>query len=212
MKTTYEVDQPKKIETTTFENVQITTVPPVYCPREDSFLLANAVQQLAIGNVLDMGTGSGLQAIVAAKKSEVIRVVAVDLNTTALEVAKKNAERNKVADKIEFIRSNLFEKVTGKFDVIIFNPPYLPVEKEEKRDDESMAWHGGAKGRDFLDPFLEGFTKFLKPNGKLLLLQSSLNGPVKTKRKLAELGFKVTICGEETFFFEKIFVYVAKLQ
>ncbi len=202
----YEINQPKKTEKITFENLVLIAEPPVYAPREDSFLLAKAVTELARGKTLDMGTGSGIQAIAAAKKSEVKSVTAVDASTDALKCAEKNAAANKVKEKIKFIHSNLFENVRGSYDSIIFNPPYLPVELGEKLDAESMAWHGGKDGRKVLDSFLDKFSSFLSPEGQLLLLQSSLNGLQKTQRKLKALGFSAEIHSSEAFFFEKIHV------
>ena len=193
-----------------FGDVKILTHPPVYTPAEDSFLLAKAVNALAVGKVLDVGTGSGIQAITAAKKESVTKVVAVDVNEAALQCAESNAELNKVKEKINFMRSNLFDRVEGVYDTIIFNPPYVPVEPEEKLDGESMAWHGGTDGRSVLEPFLSSFASFLTPKGQLLLLQSSLNDLEKTTEKLKQLGFSVSIHSSEAFFFEKIYVLIAK--
>ena len=72
--------------------------------------------------VLDMGTGCGVNAILAASKSR--NVVAVDVNPFAVNAGKANAKRNGVADRIEYLQSDLFRQVTGKFDVIIFDPPF----------------------------------------------------------------------------------------
>ncbi len=198
-----------------FQNITLLVEPTVYCPREDSFLLADAVKEFATGKVLDMGTGSGIQAIVASGKKEVTSIVAVDANKIALQCAQRNAEKNKVAKKITFIERDLFENINSEseqFDTIIYNPPYVPVEKEEKRDAESMAWYGGLNGRDYVDSFLERFPDFLSKNGKLLLLQSSLNVPEATEKKLAQLGFSFKVYGTAAFFFEKIFVLVIQRQ
>ena len=92
---------------------------------EDSALLAAAVEKHAYGNVLDMGTGSGIQAITAAKRKEVKSVVAVDVNGEALNFAAAAAEKEKGAGKITFAKSNLFGNIKGMFDTIIFNQPYL---------------------------------------------------------------------------------------
>ncbi len=72
--------------------------------------------------VLDTVTGCGVNAILAASKST--NVVAVDINPFAVEAGKNNAKRNGVADRIEFIESNLFQNVKGRFDLIIFDPPF----------------------------------------------------------------------------------------
>ena len=94
-----------------------------YEPREDSELLAKYVKKFAFGNVLDMGTGSGIQAITAAKKKSVKSVVAADIQEEVIENNKNNI-KNK---KIKFIVSDLFSNIKNKkFDTIIFNPPYLP--------------------------------------------------------------------------------------
>ncbi|HSE10597.1 MAG TPA: methyltransferase [Nocardioidaceae bacterium] len=72
--------------------------------------------------VLDMGTGSGVNAILAAKRGA--DVVAVDINPYAVEAARANAERNGVADKVAIARSDLFDEVEGRFDLVIFDPPF----------------------------------------------------------------------------------------
>ena len=72
--------------------------------------------------VLDMGTGSGINAILAASKSS--HVLAVDINPYCIETGQRNAARNGVASRIEFRESDLFSNVDGKFDLIIFDPPF----------------------------------------------------------------------------------------
>jgi release factor glutamine methyltransferase len=72
--------------------------------------------------VLDMGTGSGVNAILAATKGA--QVVAVDINPHALDAARDNAARNNVADRVEVRQSDVFSAVAEKFDLIIFDPPY----------------------------------------------------------------------------------------
>lgn len=192
-----------------FEGIKIEAIPPVYFPREDSFALAKAVKQFVRGSVLDMGTGSGLQAITAAKNPKVTDVTASDVSVAALQCAEKNAKNNQCADKIKFIQSNLFENIPAgdKFETIIFNPPYLPTEAGEAEDEQSVAWNGGRDGRTILDAFLQQFSNFLAPNGLLLLVQSSLNSPEKTMNKFQELRFRVEIIERQKFFFEELFIY-----
>lgn len=72
--------------------------------------------------VLDMGTGSGVNAILAATRGA--EVVAVDINPHAVEAARANAERNGVPDRVEIHRSDLFEAVEGRFDLVVFDPPF----------------------------------------------------------------------------------------
>lgn len=178
----------------------------VYEPREDSFLLEKAVGQYAHGAVLDLGTGSGIQAIAAARKNDVESVVATDINLLALENAVKNAAKAGVGGKIVFVESDLFEKVEGAFDTIAFNPPYLPSSKEY---DSDVALESGETGRELTESFLEEFESHLNAGGIVLLVQSSASGWKETKKKLERKGFAIEIAGREKFFFEEIVVLKA---
>ncbi len=100
-------------------------VPPEVMPITPmSHLLGEAVvdETRTGGRVLDMGTGSGVNAILAARQEA--EVLAVDLSTAALEAARANVERNGVADRVEVRQSDIFSDVAGTFDLIIFDPPF----------------------------------------------------------------------------------------
>jgi len=144
----------------------------VYRPREDSYLLARHVRRLVHGEVLDMGTGSGIQAFEAAVKPMVSRVVAVDVSPAALEEARRRAETGSVLGKIEFIKSDLFENVEGVFDWIVFNPPYLPGEG----DADEASWVGGETGAETVRRFLQDAHKHLKECGTILMVYSDRSG------------------------------------
>lgn len=202
-----------------FAGIKLTVPSSVYAPHEDSLLLAAAVKRFARGRVLDLGTGSGLQAIVAAKKKEVTRVVAADVNRGAIACAKSNAAENNVASKIVFVQSNLFHKVGGeKFDCIAFNPPYLPTSKGEKvRGGLNKAFDGGRSGRKVMDEFIAKAKNYLLPGAIVLLVSSSLsssgpfaNGNEETLRNLRGQGFRCEVVGREKFFFEEIVVLQAE--
>jgi release factor glutamine methyltransferase len=103
-------------------------IPPSVHPINPMFdLIGNSI--LAEVNesdrVLDLGTGCGVNAILAASKST--RVLATDINSIALDAARRNAEANGVADRITFVESDVFQHAPGKFDLIIFDPPFPMV-------------------------------------------------------------------------------------
>lgn len=163
----------------------------VYRPAEDSYLLAKYVTLLVSGNVLDMGTGSGIQAVTAAMKPEVESVLAVDINSEAIKEAEKRADDASVSGKLSFLLSDLFDEVKGRYDWIIFNSPYLPSEGEA----DEHAWAGGA---ELIERFLTEARDHLKPGGSILLIYSSLSEPNL-------LGCKVELLEEIGLFFEKLY-------
>lgn len=159
----------------------------VYEPREDSFLLAKYVRKYAKGKVLDVGTGSGIQAEAALEKTK--EVLAVDIDKEAVEEVRKKGIDAKVSD--------LFENVEGKFDLIIFNPPYLP-------DDEKVKDVALDKGKIF-ERFFSEVGDYLKEDGKILILFSSLSGDVDSILK--KNGFRFRCLEKKKLFFEGLFVY-----
>ena len=163
----------------------------VYRPAEDSYLLARHVESLVSGAVLDMGTGSGIQAITAALKPTVTSVLAVDINPEALNEAKKLAEDEGISGKLTYVISDLFHEVQGRFDWIIFNSPYLP--SEGKADE--YAWAGGA---ELIERFLIDACNHLELMGSLLLIYSSLSEPDLSR-------YKVELLEEIGLFFEKLY-------
>ncbi|MBC8463189.1 methyltransferase [Candidatus Bathyarchaeota archaeon] len=163
----------------------------VYRPAEDSYLLAKHVESLVSGNVLDMGTGSGIQAVTAAMKPEVESVLAVDINPEALKEAKKRAVSAGISSKLSFLRSDLFDEVNGRYNWIIFNSPYLPSEGEA----DEHAWAGGA---ELIERFLIKTRNHLEPRGSILLIYSNLSEPDLS-------GYSVELLEEIGLFFEKLY-------
>ena len=179
----------------------------VYEPAEDSYMLTEAAKKVK-GKVLEIGCGSGIVSLTCAKNG--CEVLGVDINREAVKCAKENAKKNCLDAK--FVYSDLFSKVgKQKFDWILFNPPYLPTEPEEKiRGKLNKAFDGGVDGRKTLDRFLGQFDKFLAEKGKLLLIQSSLNDLDKTNVILNKKSYKTRIIAQESFFFEKLYVLRAE--
>lgn len=124
--------------------------------------------------ILDICTGSGAIAVSVAKNIENAYVYATDLSDKALEVAQKNALKNGVLNKCEFIKSDMFENITGKFDVIISNPPYIKSKEIESLDlnvkkEPLIALDGGEDGLDFYRILIDNAHKFLEKDGRLFL-------------------------------------------
>ncbi len=181
----------------------INTDDNVYIPAEDSYLLADNLQIEKGQSVLEIGTGSGIVAMYASKLTDSITVT--DINFDACELARKNFEANNI-ENIEILFGNLFEPVKNrKFDVILFNTPYLPTEEGEVLEDTiNYAFDGGLNGRKVIDLFLNEVGNHLNDGGIVQLIQSSLSGNEETLEKLDSLGFIAEIAASEHFFFEDI--------
>ena len=175
----------------------------IYSPAEDSYMLADALKrELSILikknkdlKFLEIGCGSGV-ILEGAEKAGVKRenILGTDINGEAVKHCKKIG--------FNCIKSDLFEKVKGAFDVIVFNPPYLPEDKREPKTSRRETT-GGKKGSEIIIRFLKQAEKHLAKNGKIFLVTSSLAEELEFKK----LGFKAQIVEMEKMFFEKIFVW-----
>ncbi|MCE7697449.1 MAG: class I SAM-dependent methyltransferase [Methanobacterium paludis] len=194
-----------------YNEMEFQTHPEVYEPAEDTFLFADNLNIKEKDYVLEIGPGTGIISIIASKTA--IKVVAVDINPHAIECTRKNAEHNKVFN-IDVREGDLFDPVKGeKFDVILFNTPYLPTGEDEKVDDQlEAAWDGGEEGRETIDRFLDGLYDHLKPHGKVQLVQSSLSDIPKTLKRLEEMGFETALTASEHYFFEEVVVITGTIS
>lgn len=183
----------------------------VYEPAEDSFLLADAaLDEAGPGmRVLEIGTGSGFVSAVLLANLKDIYLVATEINPHAALCAKANG--------VEVIRTDLFRGVRPgspetRFDLILFNPPYLPTSGEEKVQGWlNYAFDGGTSGRETLNRFLDEVRDYLKPGGKILVLISSITGLDAVTEKMKSLEFKVDIAAREKVSFEELIVVRGKL-
>ena len=183
----------------------------VYEPAEDSFLFAENLVVREGDVVLDMGTGCGLLGVVAAEKAG--RVVDVDVNPYDVRCAKENAKLNGVLDKMFFVQGDLFTAIRfgERFDLVLFNAPYLPSESVEDASWLGCAWSGGVAGRQVVDRFISEVPKYLKQNGRMFLMQSTLSDVDETLRRIEENGLRTSVVAKRDLpFFEAIVLVKAE--
>ena len=172
----------------------------VLIPRQDTeTLVEEALKVVRPGmRVLDLCTGSGCILLSLLHYSNDCEGVGVDISQEALRVAAQNAELLDI--KADFLKSDLYEKVTGKFDLLVSNPPYIerkviPTLMEEVREyDPYIALDGGEDGLDFYRRIIGGAQDYLKRGGQILMEIGS--GQAKAVSELLrEAGFKeIDVC------------------
>jgi release factor glutamine methyltransferase len=142
----------------------------VYAPSDDTFLMVDAIAKLSVEgkDVLDMGTGSGLLGLYCALRSA--NVTASDIDEGAIDQTAKAARLLGV--ELKLVISDLFSNLPGQFDLILFNPPYLP-----SKDIHDKTVDGGPGGTSVINSFLSELPSHLHKDGEALLLLSSFNSP-----------------------------------
>jgi len=183
--------------------------PNVYDPAEDTMLLAKNLDVKINDQVLEIGVGSGFLSLIASQKAE--SVVGIDINPHAVRLAKINAKHNNVTN-VEFIVGDLFTAIRGKFSLIIMNPPYLPQSVDDKHGPIDFSWDGGKNGRYLTERFIKDVDNYLSNNGRIQIIQSTLSEYDRTINSLRKKGFEVEIQDEQSFFFEKIYLLIARLR
>jgi release factor glutamine methyltransferase len=150
--------------------------PDVLIPRPETEHLVEAVLKHVKPNasIIDVGTGSGAIAVALARALPQAQVVAVDLSPAALEVARRNARRNEVSDRVTFLQSDLLDAVEGgDFDAIVSNPPYVAdgevLEPQVSNYEPHAALYAGPTGLEVYERLVPQARKRLKPNGWLML-------------------------------------------
>lgn len=173
----------------------------VYEPQEDSYLLCECIDETFNNKtVLEIGCGSGIVSITAAKQGA--KVTAVDIDKKALKHTKELAEKENL--NIKLVHSDLFENIKDTYDIILCNPPYLPDDKNVK----DIALDGGKEGWEYIAKFLEQAKEHVHEKGYILLLFSNLSDKDKVLSlcKLNEL-FAHKVKEKHTGMFETLYVY-----
>jgi release factor glutamine methyltransferase len=172
-----------------FYSLSFRVTPDVLIPRPETELLVVATLDLAkagLGtsvpsqaplSIADVGAGSGIIAVCLAKHLPTIRVTAIDLSPAALAIARKNAKQHGVADRIEFVESDLFAAVAadGQFDFVVSNPPYVTAAEFEKlppdvrKFEPRMALMAGPKGTEVIERLIPQAVERLHLGGHLLM-------------------------------------------
>ena len=157
-------------------------------PRADTETLIDFVIEKPVKSVLDLGTGSGVIAVTLACEWTEVQVTAIDISEDALSLAKINAEKYNVQDKIHSLKSDWFERVKGSFDLIISNPPYIGLVEQDKisaeviKYDPKIALFAGRDGLDAYKKIIPSLPIFLNPNGFVALeIGASQSNQVKNE-------------------------------
>tara|TARA_Y100000310_G_C20476040_1_gene712464 strand:- start:231 stop:767 length:537 start_codon:yes stop_codon:yes gene_type:complete len=170
-----------------------------YKPAEDSIFLSKILKEkIKSKNIkaLDIGTGSGIQSrtlieIGIPKEN----ITAVDINSEALAEAKKLG--------VKTLKSNLFLKIKNKFDLIAFNPPYLPESEFDNEPDTT----GGKNGDEVIIKFIKQLKNHLTKKGTCYLLTSSLTPNKKWQEIAKESGLTIKKIATEKIFFEELYIW-----
>jgi release factor glutamine methyltransferase len=182
-----------------YKNTVIKTAPLVYEPSEDSFLLAEvALSEIKDRErILELGCGSGIISAVI-KANTKAKIAGIDINPFAATCTRQNG--------VDAIRGDMLGCIKGKFDMIIFNPPYLPGREGTKKNWIDIALDGGYDGREIIYRFLEDALPHLVENGRILMVMSSLTGIEQVKSKMKSLNYEVEDKLQERFMFEQLAV------
>lgn len=194
------------------KGLKLKVSPEVYEPAEDSFLLAEAVEINKDMKILEIGTGTGIISLDCCRMGA--NVVCSDVNPFAVKLADINFNLNLglMKGSFEVRHGDLFSVVKkGEvFDVVIFNPPYLPTRDDERVGGSGwfdVATDGGLDGLNVTFRFINGLKKCLSKEGRAYFVFSSLSDRVKLERKLSDENFCWKVVNSCSFDDEQLDVY-----
>ncbi|MFH1209720.1 MAG: HemK2/MTQ2 family protein methyltransferase [archaeon] len=166
----------------------------IYETSDDSYLLLKYIKDYVNSKsfVLDIGTGSGILAREALKYTK--KVLASDIQDLKF-------------NDLKFVRSDLFENIKGRFDLIIFNPPYLPRDNREDLE-SALSTTGGKHGYEILEKFLNKVKEHLNKDGKAFIVFSSLTNKNKIDSLIKKNKLKFKCLETKKIFFEELYVYL----
>ena len=175
----------------------------IYQPSEDSFLMSRILKQQLPSllkrnpnlKFLEIGAGSGIHLQTAFE----LGIKKENIFSSDIDIRSVNH-----CSSLGFncIHSDLFKKIKGKYDLIIFNPPYLPEDSKEPKDSQ-LQTTGGKKGNEIILRFLQQAKNYLTADEKIFLITSSLAPEIDFK----ELGYKEKEIGCEKLFFERLCIF-----
>ncbi|MBP7722895.1 MAG: peptide chain release factor N(5)-glutamine methyltransferase [Alphaproteobacteria bacterium] len=161
-----------------FRGLEFALGPDTLDPRPETEILVDWALELFHGKhpgrILDLGTGTGCIPICLLTEWKDTRGLATDIAPGALDIARRNAETHKVADRLEFLQADWGQGIDGPFDLIVSNPPYIPesdigiLQKEVRNHDPILALSGGFDGLEAYEKIFSSLPRLLKPAGKAL--------------------------------------------
>jgi release factor glutamine methyltransferase len=168
-----------------FYGLSFTVTPDTLIPRPETELLV----EKALGTIklqqepclsIDIGTGCGCIAIALAKNNPSVTILATDISYPALKIARKNVIQHEVVDQVKLLQADLIPPISGHFDLICANLPYIPTQTLQNLDisgrEPDLALDGGPKGLDFISKLFEEAKAYIAPGGILLIEIESSQG------------------------------------